>query len=528
MKRLSWSFSAALFLMAVVIRAGGALAAGLPSVAPVVAPMPGLPDLTVSGILGAPPYTMLAACAPGQKAIIFHLYVANIGSGASPPINNVHAVWVQDSSIPAWSGGAAIPAAIPAHGGAAIDVTLDALKPASSMWGPHSFKVTVNGAKTVAEASYVNNTAAIALTIPKGYCTPGGSVSIAANPTLNVAPSPTHAPLVNPNVMLAPGTHITPAALPPPVSLTQAFTKDVCQAHGGTAGSIACYIGLPAGKVALVWDYPYSNPIDGFNLYRTGNGAPAPMTIHMLTAPKPIATQADPSWKFAVIDPPAPGACFGVTAYHGTDESKQSVRFCLGPGGVPQVVSLNPDRVGTMVEDWWYRLDTEVWKQSNTQPFVRDLLSISVGFTHTPNLWRDQAHTEISEYQNSLFRGYAHFNTAALSGHHIAQAQLHLIAGQTQGVSGGQTCLANYGTADRLWNPGDKLHSTSSFGGSRYQGPELRLDVTSIVQGWADSPGSNNGFTLDSDQPEVIYNMIILGNTCLTPFPTATLDVTYN
>jgi hypothetical protein len=342
------------------------------------------------------------------------------------------------------------------------------------------------------------------------------------------APTSTHAPLTNPGVALAPNARLA-GPLPPPINLTQALTKDVCQAHGGSAGSLACYIGLPAGKLALVWDYPYSNAIDGYNVYRADSASTGTTTLHMQTAPKPVATQADPTWKFVVLDAQRAGSCFAVTAYHGSAESARSVRFCVGAGGVAKMVSLQSDRVGTMVVDFFVWTDKSVQDNmySNNVPFVRDLLYLDVGYTHQPSLWRDQAHTQVSQNTNSLFRGYVHFNSGALNGRQIAQAQLSLVGGTTQGGSAGQLCLAHYGGADHLWNPGDKLNSTSQMGNGPYQGPDLHLDVTSLVQSWANAPASNLGITLDGEQGLVIYNMVILSSTCLTSFPTATLDVTY-
>jgi hypothetical protein len=58
-------------------------------------------------------------------------------------------------------------------------------------------------------------------------------------------------------------------------------------------------------------------------------------------------------------------------------------------------------------------------------------------------------------------------------------------------------------------------------------GPDLHLDVTSLVQSWANSPATNLGITMDGDQSLVIYPMVILASSCMTNFPTATLDVTY-
>jgi len=335
------------------------------------------------------------------------------------------------------------------------------------------------------------------------------------------APSPAPSPK---NSSLTQGMY-APALqkLPAPTNLTSRNSKDACTAHGGSAESFACYLALPAGKLVLDWDYPFANKIDGFNVYRADSAPSGPTTIHILGAAKPVMTQGDPSLHFEVLEPVRAGACFAVTAYHGSDESDRSVRYCLVQGGVAKIVSLNPDRVGTMVEDWYYYVPTEVWKQSNEKPFVRDLLSITVGYTHVASTWSDNAHTQVSTWTNSLYRGYVHFNTGALNAATIAQAKLRLHA-----KAGGETCLANWGAADHLWNPGDRLTISGSWlGGSTVMGPDLSLDVTPIVQSWASSPGTNTGFALHPAQAEVIYQMIILSSTCFTEFPSASLDVTY-
>jgi hypothetical protein len=341
------------------------------------------------------------------------------------------------------------------------------------------------------------------------------------NPGVSITPVPTASPKVNPGAnasIFAPALH----KLPPPINLQNTTSKDVCQQHGGSAGSFACYIALPAGNLVLVWDYPYPDKIDGYNVYAADSAPSGPYSLHLMGPVKPIATQSDPTLHLEVLQPLKAPACFAITAFHGSDESDRSVRYCVSQAGVAKNISLNPDSVGAMVADWFYDTHTEVWKQSNQQPSVRDLLNITVGYSHDVGTWSDSEHKNVSMWINSLYRGYVHFNTFALSGHQIAQAQLHLIA-DAQGT----TCLAKYGPSDHVWTPGSNLGRTADFGNGPYQGPDLHLDVTSIVQNWATSPGTNLGLTLDSTQPEVIYNMIILASTCVSHFPTATLDVTY-
>jgi hypothetical protein len=384
----------------------------------------------------------------------------------------------------------------------------------------------------------------------KGVSSTSATISVTCAPNATPTPTPksTVPPLQNPGVFyqisrvptptptpnkgLAIGRILAiPGPLQAPINLAQVLPgpdpkvmPPACAQHGGSAGSFACYIALPAGKLVLVWDYPFAGPIDGFNVYSADvSSGVGNMQMYQKGGPKPLATQHDPSLHLEVLDAPRPGACYAVTAFHASEESNRSVRLCIGQGGVAKNISLQPNRIGTMVADWYYYVSEEVWKQSNEQPFIRDLLDLNVGYTHVASLWRDQAHTQVSQWTNSLYRGYAYFVTSALNGHTIAQAKLRL-----QATSGGQTCLAYWGAAAQFWSPGDRLGSNgAAMGGSNLMGPNLDLDVTPIVQQWANVPASNNGFMLAPEQSEVIYQMIILSSTCLTHFQSPTLDVTY-
>ncbi len=112
------------------------------------------------------------------------------------------------------------------------------------------------------------------------------------------------------------------------------------------------------------------------------------------------------------------------------------------------------------------------------------------------------------------------------AGHQIAQATLNLNSGQSRGAY--TSCVAKVAPADHAWKPGQQLNlSSPEIAGGPYQGSPLKLDITSIVQAWADSATANNGLALDGDVPLVIYNMVILDSSCVTTYSSAVLNVTY-
>ncbi len=185
------------------------------------------------------------------------------------------------------------------------------------------------------------------------------------------------------------------------------------------------------------------------------------------------------------------------------------------------------DVLGTSVADvfvWTNKsvVDNDYYNRNG--PFMRDLLYLEIGHTHSASLFSDQAHTQVSQYTNSLFRGYVHFSISGIAGHTVTKALLRLNGKPTYGT----TCISQYGNADHLWNPGDRLFiSGTSLGGSPIVGQDLSLDVTSIVQSWAKSTKPVTAFTLEDGTPFAIYNIVALKDTCLTSFSQAVLDVTY-
>ncbi len=250
-------------------------------------------DLAFGGN-GQPLFQLANPCSEGETAITFRLTVTNIGSAPSPAVNDVHAVWVADSLNPAWSAGAPLPS-LAAGASAPVAVTLLGLKNPAQMAGRHVFNATINGSHTIVESSYANNTADILVPFPSGFCAPPASIG-------------TVQPQTHPRAL----TH-----LPAPSNLTYTVTQAVCAKYGGNVGAFACSIGLPAGKLVLVWDYPPNIAIDGYRIYVIGNS-------------QPVATQSLPAVRLEVLDPPKPGTCFDVTAFRGKLESPHSpTSYCV-------------------------------------------------------------------------------------------------------------------------------------------------------------------------------------------------------
>lgn len=265
------------------------------------------------------PYVVATSCGPDKPAITFTLLAQNVGSAASMAINDPHAVFVQDNANPGWAAGATLPA-LPPGGNAKVTVTLPGLKAAGSMSGHHVFTATANALHAMPEQSYANNSVTIAIDLPQGFCSPPGS-------TLPQAPS----------------QQIT-APLPPPTDLTNTITQAVCANYGGPAAALACSIGLPAGKLVLVWSYPSNVQIDGFHVYMTSGG-----TVRNIGSPQPVATQKTPGVRLAVLDPPPVGTCYAVTAFRGEAESPHSpTTFCVRQNDAAKSISLKPDRTGCM------------------------------------------------------------------------------------------------------------------------------------------------------------------------------------
>src|ERR1700680_3053232 len=227
-----------------------------------VAPqMVGLPNLEVSEHY-TPPYVLAKPCAWGEVAITFRLTVRNYGNGASPAVNDIHALWVQDSASAAWAGGATLPA-VPSNNGLAVDRPLVGLKNPNDMAGHHVFNVTFK--------MYGGNTLAIPVDFPPAFCAPPVSVA-----PLGAAAPPQHTP--SPYVLLPP-TYAGGPAIPAPRNLNYTNDSGVCSQHFPVplAGPLACAASVKS-LLTLIWDWSPRNcngcptDVDGYKVYRVDGG----------------------------------------------------------------------------------------------------------------------------------------------------------------------------------------------------------------------------------------------------------------
>ncbi|MBV8366942.1 MAG: hypothetical protein JO194_10665 [Candidatus Eremiobacteraeota bacterium] len=211
---------------------------------------------------------------------------------------------------------------------------------------------------------------------------------------------------------------------------------------------------------------------------------------------------------------------------HGQENSKYAQMQPPIPNPNLKTVVFGADVLGSMVADVYVWTDKSVVDNdyyNKDGPFVRDLLTLQIGHTHNASLFRDQAHTQVSQYTNSIFRGYAHFPVTGIAGHTVTNAKLRLNGNPTYGT----TCIAQYGGADHVWNPGDKLFIAGTAISGPIVGQDLTLDVTSIVQSWAKSSNPVTAFAFTDGVPFAIYNIVAISDSCMTSFNQAVLDVTY-
>jgi hypothetical protein len=128
-----------------------------------------------------------------------------------------------------------------------------------------------------------------------------------------------------------------PKAPPIPGSLSSTNDSQVCTAHAGFAGGLACTAGFGNGMLALVWNAPNAcaTCIDGYNVYRSDGGQHTFIYKQNNGRDTTLALVTKPSDGFN-------GKCYVVTAYSGNVESAPSSPYCVsGPVDTAAVRNFN-------------------------------------------------------------------------------------------------------------------------------------------------------------------------------------------
>ena len=291
--------------------------------------------------------------------------------------------------------------------------------------------------------------------------------------------------------------------LPPPTGLAGADDPAICGAHGGIAAGLACKALLPLGRLALVWDYPARADVVGFHVYRV-DGAQRILVADQANGAAVRAYVIDP--------PPADGyatACYAVSAYSTSQESAVSDAFCGAGARLTQTLTLAPiARLTTFLEtnttSSGLNNGSRVLHDTDDRPLVGD--------------WHETDKNSFGDFAgNAAYRLGLYFDITPVMHRRIRSARLQFEVDSAWNGDGvihapgphmqaadvptdhQTSCAAvlSEGTA-RWWNYKDWILD-SPVKSAAAQGPDIAIDVTDIVNGWANSARPNFGFVLKSD-----------------------------
>jgi hypothetical protein len=237
--------------------------------------------------------------------------------------------------------------------------------------------------------------------------------------------------------------------LPAPAHLMSTLDYPQCSAHGGLGAGLACKASLPAGGMALIWDYPAKAAITGFHIYQATS----------LETLKLIGTQALGASTTIWVLNQAPsggyfsGGCYLVTAFNDKGESPYSNAFCGENAQTMQTLSLTPTVRTSGLQN--KTLD-EAFSYNPQLPLV--------GYNYTTV----KGHIALNDYYlNDVLRTGLFFDMSALANAHIVSARLRMEVDRTW------TGKYQYPPSDSLGWGLPSSHSTSCtdkilMGGDRW------------------------------------------------------------
>lgn len=445
-----------------------------------------------------PAFAVAPSCREGVPLVTLRVVVSNTGSTAYKSPAHSLPVTARDEAKVSWTGVAPLPSLA---AGVSQTISIPVYPPSylPRAAGTHRFHVSTPWQKTAAP---------IVVSVPAAACGAlaqrfKSSVVLAKAAPLQTStagatrssPGPSGAQ----KLRIASKAGSLPLFAPTDVQST--VDPKTCADHGGLGGGFACSALLPQGRLALVWGWS-GQAVDGFNVYRVDGGQHAR-----------VGRQANGKDATVYIVDPVPaggyaGKCYAVSAYHGAEESPLSAAFCAGGGSVLQSATITPGQARSMYEmanpDGGGKGDAGRW-------------DAGYSFFADTSILGDTTY-------NTIYRLALWFDTASVSHRKVYSARLKLSVVKTflddDGFADHHTsCVAKIGTGlDRWWTHGDWIDATEVLRPGMAQGPDIAIDVTQIVQQWAQFPDNNFGFVLMGETEDLGSFTV---KTCYTTYDPA-------
>jgi len=293
-----------------------------------------------------------------------------------------------------------------------------------------------------------------------------------------------------------------------PANVAAINDLSVCEQHApGTACGFILTDARNSNSLVLAWDVAHvvdllghsrlSAP-DGFKVYRVDGGR------HDLITKQPFEYV-----RVAEVPKPADGTydnkCYAVTAYNSLAESQASKPFC-GANGALGIV-LSPKTIAA--RDHWHHRGLYYPPTGCNGLCVGYELDSSNG-------------TDFGDQSGIAWRSYLRFDQGSLAGIHVTRATLKVLTSYGDAGCIDKVSAANGDWWDNnsAWVDGDFDNGVAPSAANR---SGALIDVTRIVQRWADGSAPNNGLVITGRDENVGANQTA---QCITVLRTnAVLDI---
>lgn len=329
---------------------------------------------------------------------------------------------------------------------------------------------------------------------------------------------------------------------PAPYAVQIAGDPAVCADHGGWGAELVCHTAGQENGLALIWRWNNCRAcptIAGYKIYEVLNGTNQSVAAKMYATRRFVRSQPNgPDVTAANIDARPGGfmgACYVVTAYQGSNESPPSVPLCIlpPPPGVSKDfalvharswVGIHTGKTGALDNLLQLHLFEliPIVSRTNSQSIDTPM----VGFIHKT----DKSFFGDS-YYNLSSRAGMYFDLSVLGRRKVRSAILKLQVSQTifdpaYQITTPFSCAETIGIAtDYWWTYSGPLANVDFSQGTNpgvHLGPNVAIDVTSIVALWVMLGQANYGFILRNQDENL---NAFTENSCLTQYVGATLTV---